>query len=362
MKILFDHQIFSWQDKGGISRYFISLQSELTKHQGLEIFNATLISNNMYLNGVSNQVWKLFPGFYIPGKTQLIKLIDKIFTKITLNQSEYDIFHPTYYDDYFLSGIGGKPYVVTVFDMIHELYKHDFPHDRTSELKKKVVSNAAHIIAISQSTKDDLVRLFGISPKRITVTHLASSLNPSNLEKIDLPQKYILYVGDRGKYKNFTRFLSSLQPIMKKDSSIHLVCVGGKNVGQKSSSRIQYMQLNDRELTYAYAHAQCLVIPALYEGFGLPLLEAMQCGCPVASSSTASLKEVGSAAATYFDAKNRHNMSDVIAQLISDDKLRQKLIRRGYDRAKFFSWKRCATETLEVYHQIVRENSRCNSL
>lgn len=352
MRILFDHQIFSWQERGGISRYFVELQSELKKINRNKISNSILISNNIYLNQVSSRIWQLFPGIYIPGKTQLIKFIDKVFTKYTLKKGKYDIFHPTYYDDYFLSKLGNKPYVITVFDMIHELYKDDFSHDRTSELKKKVLSNAAHIITISQSTKDDLVKLLSIPPKRITVTHLASSLDPDLFKKVELPNRYILYVGDRDKYKNFNMLLASIEPIMKKDKKLHLVCVGGNSLA-KQSSRIHFIRLNDRELTYAYAHALCLVVPSLYEGFGLPLLEAMQCGCPVASSSAPSLVEVGGSAALYFDPKNVSNMTKVISDLISDEKLRQKLIKVSRRRAKKFSWAKCAKETLAVYHKIM---------
>lgn len=355
MKILYDHQVFSWQVTGGISRYFVELQKRVSSS------NSTLISNNLYLHQLKNTIKQLFPNIYIPGKTQLIRNLNKLWTIKIISKQEYDIFHPTYYDNYFIKHLDGKPYVITVFDMIHELFPCEFGVDNTSVLKKNAILGANRIIAISESTKNDLIKLYGLSADKIDVTHLASSLITSKAKAVDLPSKYVLFVGDRSKYKNFRRFYQSMVGIMENDSSINIVCVGG---GKFSSSelnsfdhfknRIRQLTLSDAELVYAYQHAICLVFPSLYEGFGLPVVEAMECGCPVICSNTSSFPEVAGSAALYFDPTNTNEMSKCIDKVISSKKFRENLISSGYLRVKQFSWDKCAKHTKVVYQKALK--------
>jgi glycosyltransferase involved in cell wall biosynthesis len=359
MKILYDHQIFSWQHVGGISRYFSELQNHLSDLNNVEVINSITFTSNLYLTMRHHKGIHLISNFYLPGKVPLLKLINRFYSVLKLKTSSFDVFHPTYYDDYFLQYLGQKPYVVTVYDMIHELFPQDFPGDTTSSNKLSVVKKASHIIAISQSTKNDIVKLFKLDPKHITVIPLASSLNPNSARRITLPKSYLLYVGDRGKYKNFSLLIKIAPQIFDLNGDLNVVCVGGGSFNQPElqlmgaySSRFKQYDLGDEELVYAYQHAECLIIPSLYEGFGLPLVEAMQCGCPVISSNTSSLPEVGGDAALYFDPHNPTSMLQPIKRLISNRKLRDIHIKRGYLRSKKFSWNQVAKQTLSVYRRI----------
>ena len=356
MQILYDHQVFSWQVTGGISRYFTELISHLNGTY------SSLISNNLYLSSAKNKPATLLPDIYVPGKTQLITIINKIKTIMMLKNGQFDIFHPTYYDPYFLPYIGDKPFVVTVFDMIHELYPTEFPGDTTTSLKKKVLSRATQIIAISSNTKKDLVNIFGIKPEKIEVIYLGSSLDPKNYSKVNLPSKYLLYVGDRGKYKNFTSLVGALHELKGMLEDVHLVCVGGGKFNDSEKkllgslmSRSHQLSLTDPELTYAYKHALSFIMPSLYEGFCLPVLEAMICSCPVVCSNTSSIPEVAGDAAIYFDPKKESSIASAIKILLKDEDLRSKSIKQGLAQATKFSWDKCAKETEIIYQKAITQ-------
>jgi glycosyltransferase involved in cell wall biosynthesis len=296
-----------------------------------------------------------------------MKVINKLFSKIALKRVDYDIFHPTYYDNYFLSKIRNKPYIITVYDMIHELFPADFPHDQTSHNKKSVLQNAAHIIAISESTKRDLVKIFEIDPNRISVIHLASSLSIHTPKRLPLPVSYILYVGSRDKYKNFKSLIEISPDLFKSYAKLKIVCAGGGEfstqelalMGKYRSNFIQH-NLTDNQLIYAYQHAKCLVVPSLYEGFGLPVLEAMGCGCPVVSSNSSSLPEVGGDAVVYFNPIDQAEMGKQILSVLSSTKLREALTRKGMIRVKRFSWQETANRTLSIY-QAVKTSKQAES-
>ncbi len=359
MIIFYDHQIFSWQNVGGISRYFSELQKHFSKIKEVQVINSTFLTSNLYLSDLSLQGVYSVPGIYIPGKVPLIKLINQLFSIFKLKKSSYDIFHPTYYNNYFLNYLGKKPLVITVYDMIHELFPQDFPGDKTSVTKKAILSRASHIIAISSSTKNDLVKLFKTDPSKISVIPLASSLNPNLAKSISLPASYLLYVGDRGKYKNFTSLIKISSQLFSSNKDLHIICVGGgifskseiKLMGNNSPRFKQY-SMSDEELVYAYKNAECLVITSLYEGFGLPMVEAMQCGCPVVSSNSASLLEVGGAAVLYFDPTDSKSMLKQIRNVLSKKEIRLSLIKLGLRRSKKYSWEKASKQTLEVYRKI----------
>lgn len=362
MKILFDHQIFSWQYAGGISRYFFELIIRLGKTDSSFADNGTLLSNNLYISRATSQPFRVLQDIYIPGKTHLITFINKLYSIYKIRHGLFDIFHPTYYDKYFLRFIKNKPYVITVYDMIHELFPQDFPNDGTSDLKRIVITSANRVIAISESTKKDLIDILKIEPSKIDVIHLASSLNLGAVKEIKLPEKFLLYIGDRGKYKNFSRALKAIKTILATNNDIDLVCVGGGRFtnAEKISidsytTRFHWLNLTDSELVYAYKSALCLIFPSMYEGFGLPLVEAMQCGCPVVCSNTSSFPEVCGNAAQYFNPFSEEDIIRKTRLVLDDEHYRNELRKRGYNRSKMFSWDRCAKETLMTYRKVLSD-------
>ena len=362
MKVLFDLQIFSWQKHGGVSRYYLELANKLSKYGVDAYFPPGLVSNSDLSKSVS-QAKLVLPDIYIPGKIQTLKSIDKALAKTLIRAGEYNLFHPTSFDPYFLHHTGGKPYIITIFDMIHELFPGTYStHNKSAKNKALLAKDASAIITISESTKRDIVRILGVPESKVHVIHLASALDPNSMKKVDLPSNHLVYVGDRHSYKNFSSLITSLKPIMRDSPALNVVCVGGGKFTRDEnmqmgiySDHFSQHQLTDQELAYCYTHATALVYPSIYEGFGLPLLEAMSCGCPVVASDASSMPEVAGKAAYYFDPDNIDSMTQAIKKVIGSKTLRDKLIKLGATQSNQFSWDKCAKQTTKVYQQVIAE-------
>ena len=356
MKVLFDYQIFSMQKYGGISRYYIELMQEYKK-LGQEFELPMYFSNNMYLSDIKNI--NKYKDCRVLNK--LSKVISKITSKNHLSEGEYDIFHPTYYDPYFIS-LAKKPYVITVYDLIHEKFENmDNPKDLTLQWKKESILGASRVLAISENTKKDIIDFYGIDKHKIDVIYLASSLKKTQtLLKINIPGKYLLFVGNRGKYKNFNKFIEAVAPLLKEDKELYVVCAGGgmfndEEVSEfhhlKINNKVIFIDINNKILAYLYQNALLFVFPSLYEGFGIPILEAMNCDCPVALSATSSLLEIGGAAAIYFNPESIESIYIVIKDTIYNKEKLNKLMELGKNRRNKFSWKSTAEKTLESYRK-----------
>ncbi len=242
MKILYDHQIFSWQKYGGISRYFFELMRNFRRSETIRFELSLKYSNNAYLK---NHSFAEYRNYYDRVESRVskwgINLINERHSIRKISEGDYDIFHPTYYDPYFLKYLSNKPFVVTVYDMIHEFFPENFKkNDSTIRNKKKVIENAKKIIAISENTKNDLLTVYDVRSDDIEVIHLASSLNfESKCEIADLPEKYLLFVGIRGEYKNFDRFVKSVAPLLQEDRSLFLICAGGGNFSENEENLVK---------------------------------------------------------------------------------------------------------------------------
>jgi len=366
MKILYDHQVFSWQICGGISRYFFELMKQFSSSGEPDYELALRYSNNSYLNSGSLGHYKtFFKSRNFRGKHRLMSILNRPQSEKLLSRQDFDIFHPTYYDTYFLKYIGSKPFVLTIHDMIHEIFRGDFPtSDKTSENKKLLAQRAARIIAVSENTKNDIVRLLRIDEKKITVIYHGNSLlTPTGNRHSELliPDRYILFVGDRSKYKNFEFFIKAISPLFSQDKDLNIVYVGGSNFTDSENchfkelcleQRIHRFEVMDENLAILYRKALAFVFPSLYEGFGIPVLEALGCGCPAILSQTSSLPEVAGDAAVYFDPTSETSIIEGISNVIYDENLRQNLIEKGTERVKRFSWQKTAEQTEAVYRSI----------
>ncbi len=280
-----------------------------------------------------------------------------------LRKGRFDILHPSHTNaTELLPHLGRKPLVITVHDMIHELYPAAFPPSDCSAARKKMYAERAdRIIAISECTKNDLVRLLGISPGRIDVVHHGNSLTlPPGHEDIrmPLPERYILFVGQRQAYKNFTRFARAAARLMQQDDSLHLACIGGGAFrpaelelleSLRIRPRTQQLSVTDAELAVAYKRSLAFVYPSEYEGFGLPILEAFACGAPVICARASCFPEVAGNAALYFDPLSVDDMAARMEQVCFHEDRRAALLAAGQRRLADFSWQRCAQETLRSY-------------
>lgn len=366
MKILYDHQIFTAQKYGGISRYFYELVHEFDNTQEVQCEIPLLVSNNHYISDKKfvNSM-DLLPNKQFRGKIRIFNYLNKPNTILKLKQQNFDIFHPTYYDPYFLKYLGNKPFVLTVYDMIHEKFSDMFsPADKTTEQKRLLVEKATKIIAISQSTKKDLIEFFGTDESKIEVVYLGNSMFPKPNSNIgfEIPKKYLLFVGSRGGYKNFERFIKSVANLLEQDKELFVVCAGGGKFGSSEmqlfsdlgiAGQVLQYSLDDESLAYFYKNALAFIFPSLYEGFGIPVLESFACGCPLICSNTSSLPEIAGDGAFYFDPYSEESIKNAVLKVLEDVALREDLITKGQERLKQFSWKQTAEQTKKIYESVL---------
>lgn len=283
--------------------------------------------------------------------------------------AKYDIVHPSdTYSTEILKYIIGKPLVITVHDMIDEIYfSHDRWHQITSARKKQFAVQADAIIAISQHTKNDLIRLFDIPEDKIEVIYHGNSLKlPENYERlpISLPERYILFVGTRTGYKDFSTLAKAFANISSRDATIKLVCAGG---GAFTQDELQFLDdldilekteqrsVTDTELAVLYNRSACFVFPSEYEGFGMPILEAFECGAPVICSRCSCFPEIARNGAVYFEKNNVSDLTNCILSVITSFSEQERLRAEGRLRLADFSWKKAASQTLAVYHNVLQK-------
>jgi len=368
MKVLYDHQIFTSQTYGGISRYFFELIKYFNNNDETECELSLKYSYNYYLKELNYLPHKTFlENYSFRGKYRLLNILNKKASKEYIFKGDYDIFHPTYYDPYFLDFLSNKPFVLTIHDMIHEIYPEMFPlKDETSKRKKLLAQKATKIIAVSENTKKDIIRFFSIDTNKIEVIYHGTpfDMNGSSDNKvdIDLPEKCILFVGSRSGYKNFNLFVEAITPVLAENTKLKVVCIGGGNFKEIEKEKFERLNItnkvyqysvNDDILTYLYKKAIVFVFPSLYEGFGIPILEAFSCGCPVIASNTSSFPEVAGDAAIYFDPTDKLSIFDSVQKVIYDNNLRDQLVYKGYQRVKEFTWEKTAEKTKKLYENIL---------
>ena len=391
MKILYDHQIFEQQKFGGISRYFCEVIEGLNRFENTIVDISLKYSKNEYIgksifsqkiNENPSAYENFIPGREFKGKWNLYALRNKIIKPVetdevnkflsieALKKQDFDVFHPTYYDDYFLPYMGNKPFVLTVYDMIHEIYPECFSlADKISEKKRELAKVAHKIVAISECTKKDLIRFFGIPSEKITVTHLATSMDSAASHTAllplasALPKRYILFVGARTVYKNFYFFINSMRLLMEADPTLHIFCTGGPfNRNEKIffethgiANRVHQLAASDAELEVLYQRALAFVFPSLYEGFGIPVLEAFSNACPAVLANAGSLPEIGGDAAVYFEPKDAQSVHAAMSEVLYNAGRRAELVALGNQRLQQFSWHRTCLETEAVYRALVAD-------
>jgi glycosyltransferase involved in cell wall biosynthesis len=357
LRVIYTPDIFSLQRVGGLSRYFCELISRIPADVCL-----TDVPAGIYLNRYFRAA-RLKRGCYIPKLGPLGHYRLQFNHALCLrcaSKHPSAIIHQTYYSE--VQYPTSHPLVLTVADMIDQRFPEMSTAVPTS-LKRRNCERADRIIAISDATKKDLIELFEISSEKITVVHLADSLPKLARPKTQEPnsEKYLLYVGKRGDYKNFRRLLEAFaaSPFLKRH--FHLVAFGGGTFSKnerrsmeqlKVTDQVRYATGDDLALVGYYRNAMAMVYPSLYEGFGLPILEAMGQGCPVICSEYGSLREVAGDAAAYFNAHQTANIRSVLEENLGNPNRLAELRQRGTVRHKLFSWDKCVEETLSVYREL----------
>jgi glycosyltransferase involved in cell wall biosynthesis len=351
MKVLYDYQIFTLQKFGGISRYFCELMNH--SHGLFDYEVSGVFSENEYVKPL--RFYREFPiRRYFKGKQRIINYLNRLDSIQRIQKVNYDVLHPTYYDPYLLRK-KARPLVITVYDMIHELFPEYFSvSEKTMYNKRIMISKADKIIAISESTKNDILKYYpNIDASRIDVIYLGTSYKTlNNIKK----ENYILFTGQRSGYKNYNSFLTAIAPLLLK-YDLNFICTG-QSFDRAEEQMINDLHIRDRaickfvsdeELSGLYSKAVAFVFPSLYEGFGIPVLEAFAAGCPAVLANTSSLPEIGGNAALYFDPYSIEDMRSSIEKVITSPSLQVELMEKGKEQVKKYSWKRCTEETAKVY-------------
>jgi glycosyltransferase involved in cell wall biosynthesis len=364
VKIAYDHQFFSMFGYSGITRYFYELISRLSCEAGMSVslfmgWNINEFDFAEYRKNYAHFFGAKRP--HVPKTTRLFNTLNNALFPLFLYRSGADLYHQTYYRFHVPNFAGRR--VLTVYDMTYELFPEKFDcHDPVVREKRTSMDRADALIAISENTKNDMVRLCGIPRERVTVVHLANSLTAPPRARPPLDGPYILYVGQRVPHKNFMRLLAAYCQSTRVHAAFKLLCFGGGPEtpeeqavlsGHGCGGRMHHCTGNDELLASCYSHAAALVYPSLYEGFGLPLVEAMHYGCPVIASNAGSLPEVGADAGVYFDPSNTGEIMERMELVLFGDTLRATMIERGRRREKDFGWDACAAKTRAVYASLL---------
>jgi len=296
----------------------------------------------------------------------------------------YDILHVPYFDPFFLtlgSGVAKKT-VITIHDLIPLVFPQHFPAGIRGSLiwffQRAKLQHIAAIITDSESSKKDIIRLVGVPEELVYVIPLAAGtmFNEALItehdakalrEKYHLPREFALYVGDATWNKNLPRLISAVKkkevPFVMVGKALTEKTVNPGNIWNKDLGTIQsetegvpFIQklgfLSTEELALLYKVASVLVMPSLYEGFGLPVLEAMSSGCPVITTKRGSLPEVAQDACYYVDAEDEESIGKGIETVLGDRSLQKKLSLQGLEQSKKFSWKKTSQKTMNVYNSL----------
>ncbi len=353
-KILFDHSIFLHQNNGGISKYVTNINKELKNFNvSSKIYSPITINENLSKKNINNVYFfkiKKIPKFC----RKLFFLINNLLTLIFIKIDKPDILHLSYYNKSLIK-FTSIPYVLTVYDLIHEKLKNQ----QYQFEKKELLKRAKHIICISKETKRDLIKIYKIKKKNISVIYLgATELKKKNS---NIKEKYILYVGNRLRYKNFDKFIRAFSESKFLTKNYKIVCFGGgafKNYEIKIfenlniKKNVKYEEGDDMKLLNFYSNASLFVTLSKFEGFGLTILEALKMKCPVVCSDIPVFREIYKKSCKYVNITNKNDVKNGIENVLKSKKQQKKLFLQSKIITEDLTWKKCAYATSEVYKKI----------
>ncbi len=344
--------------KVGVSVYTLNLLHYFRNHAHKEVSFKVFLRNKPSHDLPTENAY--FTYEVVPGKF----LWSQIFLPLRLYmKKDIDIFFsPAHYAPRFCS----VPSVITIHDLSYLYYPDDFLKKDLYQLRNWTqysIHNAKKIIAVSKTTKKDIMRMYQIPEEKIEVVYngyerkVKSQKSKVKTEYSKNP--FILYVGTLQPRKNITTLIQAFAKFKQFYPEFKLVIAGKKgwlyeHIFNEVSDlgfdqEIHFTDyLTDQQLTFLYKNAFCFILPSFYEGFGIPILEAMSFGCPVISSFASSLPEVGGDACLYFDPKNADDLAEKMIEIKENKLLRNNFIKKGVKRVREFSWEKCGEETFMV--------------
>lgn len=367
MRVLFTHEGFSSQVHGGTARYFAEIVKGVKGAGG----QAEIVCG-LYVNGYLTRVHGV-RGIRVshrPGRGPAnwifrhgVRALNDLLGALIVRAGKETVIHHTGYESRMHRA--GVKTVLTVHDMIHERFPEYFhPRDRTVSGKRRLCREVDRVIAVSHTTKRDLLAFCGIPEEKVVVVHHGNPLEgiaPSPPVRQG-PPPYILYVGSRSGYKNFGRLIRVYARSRRLRGNFALVCFGGGPFTASERELLVELRIEglvtqvgggDALLARYYLDARVCVCPSLYEGFGMTLLEAMGLGCPLVCSRGGAIPEVAGDAAAYFDGLDPADMQEVLEETLLDGRRLRSMAERGLLRERTFGWERAVEETCAVYRSLV---------
>jgi glycosyltransferase involved in cell wall biosynthesis len=369
MKVFFDHQIFSMQKYGGASKYF----SELLKNIPFEYWTSSLLfSENEYIKGMPefSCVMSLLKQ-NLRGKYYLMDILNRPFSISKILLGSFDILHQTHFTPYYPSNfLRKRKLVMTMHDMNHTKFRHLYPKsriydaNRIQEEQKALINKSDAVVAVSRSTKDDLINLWNIEADKIKVIYHGIEINESMIEDLSnfsISYPYVLFVGARNGFKNFSTFLRAFMQISDKYPDLNIVCTGMPFTKEelidfdqlRIKKKVHHISASEQEMHYLYSKAEFFIYPSLSEGFGMPILEAMACDCPVVLSNSSCFPEIAGDAGIYFDPENADDIAYKMERTLNDTQLKLQISHLAKQRVTGFSWKKTASEHLDLYKHLI---------
>ena len=360
LQVRFSPDIFRTQTYGGVSRYITELHRGLIA-RGIDSRILAWLHINAYLHELPRTVGldiaRVRP---IRARQALTKGTDRVFERLWCTRQHRDtIWHKSMFDRRVPVGLR---LAVTVYDMIHERYPDQFgSRDVIPDSKRPWCEAADVVFAISETTRQDLLERFDLPAEKVKVTHLGVSVvepRPGLLPFSESP--WILYVGDRVKpYKNWQLVLDAVRAL---GTDGRLACFGSPATPSDRAAveargltdRVRFIGGGDQDLARIYRAASVLVYPSLFEGFGLPPLEAMAHGCPVVAARAGAVPEVAGHAALLFEPTDLDALADALIMVLEDGERVASLRTAGRARAATYTWDRTVAATLDGYRRIPR--------
>ncbi|MCK8490380.1 MULTISPECIES: glycosyltransferase family 4 protein [Spirosoma] len=368
INVFIDHQKFTTQKYGGISRYFANIIQGIKQTKDISYKLGVLHAKNHYIQNEPLALKGKLGDRILGRKERYDYELNKFYCQQLLKKNEFDVFHPTYYDPYFLQSLK-KPLVITIHDLTYErLPEYFWAQDPLTYQKRLNIDRADSIITISQTTRKDLLSFFDVDPAKVSVIYHGIDIEtPLRVQPVDqLPKQYLLFVGDRSGYKNFYLFMNAFQKIAHRFPDLHVILTGGGKLEiadreflnrLRLTDRVRHINATDEQLNFLYQNAQLFVYPSLYEGFGLPILEAFKARCPMLLSDTECFREVAADAAVYFEPTSMDDLIDKLETVLTGTTLKAQLVEKGVKRLADFPLQKSIDQTLDVYKSLVSPRS-----
>ena len=364
MKILYDGSIYSYQAAGGVNNYIAKIIDLMPQ----EVHSTLAVNVRRDVNFPTKDELDLiyFKRFcFRPGR--LCFLVERFYFRSRMLKRNYDIFHPSLYGENLAQVPISSfkcPLVVTVHDMIDEIYPEVDPTGVRRQQKLECIRLAKAIICVSENTKSDLLNRHPEVDHKVHVIPNGCNIDTSDIKSREFVpvSPYFLFVGGRkSDYKNFDSALKTMAVLAGEFPTLKIV-VAGAAINPDEKSRIEALGLSkkvisfenpdERLLARLYHWSVCLLYPSIYEGFGIPPLEAMACGTCVIAADRSSIPEVVGNAGLLFNPDEPDGLVKVARRVLEDPALRDDLIRKGKERVQSYSWHRSAAATFEVYKSV----------